>query len=216
MTHVSPVLDLIEVSKNNQNKSKKEQKSLVTKEQVQNMIRSVTPIIEQKYTDSVWSSYQPTYSFGGLSAITVPAQGTTRSTRVGDVLRWKSIEVRGQYYGAVSHVVRVILFSWHPATTPTGGDVLDGTYASSFRAPFAPYNITNKDMYSVYYDKMFQVSASGSQNDPIKFSKKVNIPSKFATGSSTGTNLLYILMIQDGVVTLGTIDMVVRCHFVDE
>lgn len=189
----------------------------VTKEQVQNMIRSITPVVEQKYTDSVWSSYQPTYSFGGLAAITIPGQGTSRSTRVGDIFRWKKIELRGQYYGAVSHIVRMIVFAWHPASTPTGGLVLDGTYASSFRAPFAPYNLTAKDQYSILFDTTFKISATGSQQQVFHLKKKMDTVAKYDTGSTTvGTNALYVLMVQDGITTLGTIDMVLRMHFVDE
>lgn len=180
------------------------------------MIRSITPVAEMKYIDTSFGSYVPTYSFGAISSFTTPGVGTGRSNRIGDVIKYKRLEVRGQYYGAVSHMVRMIIFHWKPNTTASGADVLDSTYVNTFRAPFAPYNFNQKDSFQILLDTHFVISATGKQNDIFKFDLKLKGVSKFDASASTGTNRIYGLWVSDGVVTLGTLDMVFRVHYVDD
>jgi len=180
------------------------------------MIKSLTPIAELKYVDASFASYQPTYSFGAISGITMPSAGTSRSSRVGDVVRWKRMEVHGQFYGAVSHICRMIVFLWKPTTTPTGDLILDSQYAGTFRAPFAPYNLNEKQNYQILSDKFLKISATGEQNDIFKLDLNLKAVAKFQSSSSTGTFKPYFFFVQDGVVTLGTIDMTVKLYFTDE
>jgi len=138
--------------------------------------------------------------------------------RIGDKIRPMYLQFKGQMYGGNSHVLRVIVFRWHPTTTPTGAQILDNTYVSTFRAPFAPYEESSKDMYTILKDKYFTLSAAGDQNKIIKFTisrKKMAIMNFTSGSSSVGSNLIYVLMCQDGVVTLNTIDMVARLVYQD-
>jgi hypothetical protein len=196
--------------------SKKNESKYVTKLQVQNMLKSVNPIVDMKYVDASLGSYQPTYSYGAISSLVVPVQGTSRNQRIGDVVKYKYLHVRGQFYGAVSHICRMILFTWTPITTPSGSDILDATYINTFRAPFAPYNYEQKQNYHILLDKTHMVSATGAQNDPFDYSLKLKNVARFTTGSSVCSYKIYGLWVQDGIVTLGTYDMVFRAYFEDE
>jgi len=196
---------------------KKGEKKPVPKSVKTYVKRTLAATIEDKYVDSIYASYQPTYTFGWITQLTPPAQGLGSNQRIGDKIRPTKIQVCGQMYGANSHVIRLILFRWHANTVPTGGQVLDGTYATSYRAPFAPYADSTKSMYTILKDKMLVCSASGVQNVPFKFNigrkKLANI--EFAPGAATGTQLIYVLMVQDGTVTLDTIDSVMRLWYED-
>jgi len=197
---------------------KRTYKKKVSKVVKQYVKRTLAARTEDKFVDTLWSALTPSYSYAALSAVTMPAQGTTNETRIGDRIRPTKLQIRGSYYGANSHLLRLIFFRWHPNTTPTGANVLDNTYVSSFRAPFAPYEDSTKPMYTILKDKTMALSATGNNVHPFKFtiSRKKLANMDFTAGSSTvGTNLIFCLMVQDGFATLNTIDMVGRLWFED-
>lgn len=180
------------------------------------MIKSINPVEDDKYADSSFTSYQPTYTYAFISGITYPAQGTNRNQRVGDSIRIKKLQVKGQFYGAVTHLARMIIFIWKPISTPTGSEILDSSYAGTFRAPFSPFNFENRSNFKILLDKTHTISESGRQQEYFNYDINMNTVTKFNTGSSTGTNKLYFFWVADGIVTLGTYDLTIRFFFEDE
>lgn len=192
----------------------KKSTELVTKQQVMSMIKQP---LDVKYVDTSATSYIPTYSYGAISSLTLPSQGTSVNQRVGDKIRLRNMEVKGQLYGAVSHICRIIFFLWKPNTTPSGSEILDSAYVSTFRAPFAPYNYPTKDNFIILDDFVETISATGLQN--AVFHRNIDLKSRqitFGSGGGTGTFRPYWLMVADGVITLGTIDIVIRLHYYDD
>jgi len=174
--------------------------------------------IENKYIDAVYSSYQPTYSYGFISFLAFPGtQGPGISQRIGNAIKPTKISFRGQYYGGNTHILRMIVFRWHPNTAPTGALVLENVYASTFRAPFTPYNYENRGMYTILKDKTYNLSAGGPNNVLINFDLKGKklAQVKWDQAGANVSNGVYVIMIQDGVVTLNTVDMVVRTWYED-
>jgi len=180
--------------------------------------RTIAARVEDKYVDSVWESLSPNYTFNSnITAITNPIVGTSDNQRIGDKIRPVKLQVTGQMYGTNSHVIKVILFRWHPNSVPTGNDIMDSTYTTTFRAPWAPFNHANRSMYTILKVKQLQISATGSQNQPFKFniSRKKLASIQYLNGGVTGTNLIYCLMVQDGFASLGVIDMIARLWYED-
>lgn len=200
-----------------QPKAKKDEPKPVSKSVKNYVKKTIASTIEDKYVDSVYSTYQPTTSYNFLTQLTPPAQGLASNQRIGDKIRPTKIQVKGQMYGANSHVIRMIIFRWHANTVPVGTQILDGVYVTTNRAPFAPYADSTRSMYTILKDKMLICSAAGVQNVPFQFTvgrkKLANV--EFAPASATGTQLIYVLMVQDGVITLDTIDCVMRLWYED-
>jgi len=198
---------------------KRTYKKKVSKTVKQYVKRTLAARIEDKYTDSVYAAYAPTYTYNlWVTAITMPTVGTSDNERIGDKIRPTKLQVCGQMYGVnISHIIKMIFFRWHPNTTPTGNDIMDSTYTGTARAPWAPYNHNQRASYTVLKVKQLQISSTGTQNQTFKFniSRKKLANIQFASGGATGTNLMYVLMIQDGFATLGSIDMVARLWYED-
>nr|DAV77983.1 MAG TPA: capsid protein [Circoviridae sp.] len=200
-------------------KRKRNYKKKVSPTVKQYVKRTLAARIEDKYTDSTYASYAPTWTYNSwVTAITMPTVGTSDNERIGDKIRPTKLQICGQMYGInVSHVIKMIFFRWHPNTTPTGNDIMDSNYTGTARAIWAPYNHNQRQSYTILKTKQFVVSLTGTQNVPFKFniSRKKLANIQFANGGATGTNLIYCLMIQDGFSTLAVVDMVARLWYED-
>lgn len=80
---------------------------------------------------------------GSLIDLTVIAQGVTDSTRLGDSINLKSVQMKWTWsLGTTPNTVRVIVFQWFGDANidaPTPSSILQGTFIGGVGAPHAPY-----------------------------------------------------------------------------
>lgn len=138
-----------------------------------------------------------------LTDLSVITQGDTDTSRDGDELRATTISMR--YYVAGyddTNFVRIILFQWHPDTTPIVADILNAVVTAGF---LANYEVDRAENYKIMYDRTHAVVAnySGQQNTSNFVYKKLRIPRpkmKFYNATAVGTNKIWMLTISDSSV----------------
>lgn len=197
-------------------------KSKLTKKTVSNSVKTyvkkvIAKSIEDKYIDTTLIGAIPSWAYGFLYPVGLPTPGTGRSNRIGDKIRPVKIEVQLKYYGSNTHSCRVIFFRWHPQTTPTGGNVLDGAHASSALAILAPYDDQYSSMYTVLKDNTYTLSANGSNQIVSKFriGRKKLAGCEFVGTTAVASQQIYYLLVQDGSATLNSVDAHVRMYYED-
>jgi len=178
--------------------------------------------VETKFLDGFFGSAGG--NSGNIFTLVLPGQGSTDSTRVGDDIKPVMWELRGYLSGGNIHAMRVVLFQWHieSTTAPTFGNILNGAASgTSTQAPFAfPAWDYQKTMFNILSDKMFYAQGTGTDMNILNY--RVKIPGTklrkihFINGSTTDCfNGLYMLTVQDGAVTLNTLNCSSRLTWKD-
>jgi hypothetical protein len=203
---------LIALNKQKRNPSKtSDLKSLVAQE--------VKKIEGEKYHNKfidTQATATPAYNQGPFSMV-LPIQGVTDSNRIGDTIRLTKISCRVYLNGINTHLMRLIIFRWHPLSisqAPTAALILQSISATY--APLSPYMFDTKPLFSVLYDKTWPMdSYHGTYVE--EFSLRANWVTKFNTNSATDAiDSVFILYLQDGTLTLNTITLDFRLFYHDE
>lgn len=144
-------------------------------------------------------------------------QGDTDQSRDGDRLMWAGkVDLRVEAIIGSSdpyNNVRLILFQWHPNSTPAVEDLLlDGP--SEAPDLFSQFNHDKRQEYKILFDKTWKLVGNGSSASVpytqasttgikrFKISlKKARKQVQFAGGGTTGTNKLYLMYMSDSAVT---------------
>lgn len=144
-------------------------------------------------------------------SVTNVPQGDGDSTRDGDRISCRSLEVFAYIntdpsvtaaFAANNALIRYVIFQWYPTTVPVYTDVFGGGLSTTSRAPMAPYNHDNRQLFRFLYDKIFVLNPSSANSSIIIHKKIINIPQKniqYASGSTQGTNEIYYMVICDGI-----------------
>ena len=85
-----------------------------------------------------------------VSALTLIPQGQSASQRIGDSIHVDHFQLRYHVlYGDATQYVRVIIFQWHPISTPTATDILANGVSGSVDAVSSFYQLNTKQQYSI-------------------------------------------------------------------
>lgn len=176
----------------------------VSKQQVRDMIRSLTEQREEKY--SSFSLVPGTVDFNGtVVSLSDIDQGVTDSTRIGDQVILKEIEF--SYWGitgSANSIMRVILFQWLDLEPPTIGDVLITTGGSAV-SPLSLFNQDEVPSRRVIMDDLFYLNAVDKTNYVRQFKAKVPVAKcQFEGGTTDGRGKVYYLAISSSNANLPT------------
>ncbi len=157
---------------------------------------------------------------GTIFSILRPAQGVSDLDRIGDSVFLKHIELKYATSAAdPTNLVRVIVFKWNQASTPTVADVLTSAYLGTVQAPLAPLTWDNRSKITVYYDKLHSLVPS---TNTALVSSSLSLPIKgrvqwAASAVTNGTNQIYICAISDsGAATHPAFEFVSLVAFSDD
>lgn len=168
---------------------------------------------------------------GAITTISSVPQGDLDSTRDGDQLTIRSIELRWQASSSpgtgtsLQDSVRLILFQWFPATVPTAAQII----FTGLAATLAPYNHDTRFQFKILYDKVVNVtkaSATPIQNansiislPPVMITNGMKRKIQYTSGSSTvASNMLYVLYCSDVANGAGNnpqVDFITKLNFSD-
>lgn len=180
----------------------------ITRQQVQAMIASKQTL---KFFDSHVYAVATTTA-GQQYAISAIPQGNTDSTRSGDSVSLKTVEVRGELYlqgtggtNDFTNQVRVVVYMWHPVSTgaaPVPASIFqDFSVAQS--GVMSAYSWDSKPQFSVLYDRNFALSGNGPSDLFFHFKKSFGA-GHLATWANSSTTLqsdgLFVIVISDSLV----------------
>lgn len=157
-----------------------------------------------------------------VSALTLIAQGQSSSQRIGDSIHVDHFQLRYHVlYGDANQYVRVIIFQWHPISTPAATDILSNGVTGSIDAATSFHQVNTKQQYSILSDKSYDLLSTGDSfahecimNIRRGFQKTITANS--TSGTST-TNKIYVLCISDStVVPHPTVTLNLRTFYRDE
>ncbi len=136
---------------------------------------------------------------GFIRDLSAVPQGDTDITRDGDALMASSVDIRYTIFSADNYNVwRVIVFQWHPITTPVVADILNNVASSNVNAF---YETDHAHMFKIMYDKTWTLNENVSGTSVALSGRfKVRVPRKqvkYLNTSTTGTNKVYYLLISD-------------------
>lgn len=191
-----------------------------TKKQVAKIARRVLNTnAEHKFFDTKYLNSTIDFSGGVLSLCEVPQTTTqaTDSTRIGDSIMPKSIEMRLNFaYNAntLLNCVRIILFRWKTfdsthGIAPTTGMILQYT-GSDGASVHSPLIHDSRGMSVVIFDHIVTMDPAQAENRSVyrKF-LLAKIPIQYFATGLEGMNKYYILLLSDQNAT-GTNDPIVR------
>lgn len=191
----------------------------VTRKEVKQIIKRVA---ETKYLN-FHADLVSVPSTGYINRMSTIAQGQTDSTRIGDKLRYKSMELRGEFIGAdTTQLVRLILFVWKPdsnADAPAAlSDVLHGTYTGSNEVPMAPYTHDLRSNFTILRDKTYALSTAGRPS--VQFHWKLNNVRgkelKLIAAGNEGKNHIYMMAVSDSdVASHPTLSVISQLSYTD-
>lgn len=193
------------------------------------MVRTAQRVInynlEKKYIDTAYSGGLD--STGVLTAVTASSVGTgDQSARVGDKIKALSLKIKWQFITNINvstSFIRVIWFQWHPdssVTAPTVGDILQPAPSyTSF------YNHDKGSLFSIFSDCTYTLQTQGrtnvSVNKTFRFGSKLGKMKfvkpivKYTTGSGSGCDQIYCLIISDRSANTPTIQGTSRLSYTD-
>lgn len=150
-------------------------------------------------------------------------QGDTDTTRDGDRLGLRSIELDFSVYqdtlvtAATDDVIRIIVFQWYPATTPSDSAMLTSVASGSTRACMVPYSHDNRQMFRILFDRSYSLQYYGKSCYKVKTLIK-RFPHKmiqYQSGTTTGTNKVYLMACTMNASAHCFLDGVVKTNFND-
>lgn len=193
------------------------------KEVIKIATKKIANTAELKYIDATLSAVAVNQGGSVNKVSSVPA-GTTDSSRIGDELTIRDIEVTVRFamtstYSIAngSQAVRFILFQWYPDDTsaaPAAGNVLQltGSVVAYLSAPHHDF----RRQYKILYDTSAVLCATGPDSVIRSW---VGQPGKKTlrydgTGSS-GDGQIYALWIGDAITNPPGMDMWCRINYMD-
>ncbi len=192
--------------------------SLVTKQQVRDMIRStVTNSMELKCTDADVSSSNTYYSSFNLVNTAI---GATLTTRVGNYVNIKRLLGKLTFtYADTTNAVRVLIIQWKGLIAsggPVAGQVL--SYPNSVLTPMSP--LLQDDAYTLVYDSGVRILTSSQTALAINFDVTTGFNSKVSfDGTSNASNLtngLFLITLNDSAASPNpSVVGLVRCYYTD-
>ncbi len=205
-------------------RTKKSRRPLSSAAQVkknQSDIRKIKSGFEDKFHDTTIAGLAID-NVGQISVLNNPAQGDTDSTRDGDSIMNKWIDIRGYIVvntGATDqvNVVRFLLLWDKQVTIGNAGDVLESV--GNVNAPMSPYKHDRRHQYMVLEDFTVSLSQNGSSAiKKIRIIHKLNKKTQFNAASTTiNTGCLNLVMISDEATASlpPTFVFTSRVHFLD-
>lgn len=150
------------------------------------------------------------------------SQGDGITERIGDKIKIKSLFCRlnvNAASAATYNTLRLIIFRWNSAGTPTVGDILSLTTTATIRH-LSQLNYLNRRLYQIKYDNTYIVSDNASidilaiQTD--KFYIKTFGDAYWGAASTTPVKgHIYCLAISDSAVNLPQLALVSRVKYTD-
>lgn len=141
---------------------------------------------------------------GTLTNLTVVPQGTTDSTRIGDKLVIRGLNIKYEVIAADStQMVRVMLFQWHPNTqllSPIMSDILVSTTLSTTNAPLANNVWDYQNQYTVLYDRVHRLDSLEKASDIVRKNINLRYAKKtivFYAATTAASEHIYMLVVSD-------------------
>lgn len=160
-------------------------------------------------------------SGGSMTLLNGMTQGDTASSREGNSIRMKSLDLRFYLTNnstAVNTNTRVMLVH---DKQPNGSTALV-TDVLATNNVVSPRNLDNRKRFKVIYDRTFSLSTAGPSNLNSAFYKKdFNQHVAFYNASNAGTiadistGALFLLLLSDQAVNAPTINYYFRLRFID-
>lgn len=169
------------------------------------MIKSATQardIIEWKF-NMVASSAQNISLGGLLIPLADINQGDSDSTRNGDAVSLKKLEINFGFYAATqANACRLLVFQWFPLTTDGPGLASLLFNTGTAYTVFSNYQQDTYQSYQILYDEIFSVSPT----EALRVGRCVmdtfaRRSIQYTAGTITGTSKLYAYVISDDGVT---------------
>lgn len=157
-----------------------------------------------------------------ISALTLIPQGQTSSQRIGDSIHVDHFALRYYaLYGDATQFMRVIIFQWHPISTPTAADILANGVSGSIDALSSHYQMNTKQQYSILHDAGYTLQSTGdTYGQYIHMNLRKGFQKTITANSTAGTsttNKVYVLCISDSsVVPHPTLTINLRTFYRDE
>lgn len=170
--------------------------------------------VKQQLSKNLETKYQIRYigetvsNSGNIHCITSQvAQGTTDTTRIGDMITLNSLTMRAYFAaGDAINLLRLIIFQWYPlsdtaTSPPVATDLLDD-FSLSIPYIIAPFKTDYLGTrFTVLYDQTFP-SVVGASNEYVV--KDINVPLKYAhkkiqysAATTEATNHLWYMCVSD-------------------
>lgn len=139
-----------------------------------------------------------------VNALSLIPQGQSSSQRIGDSVHIDHLSIRYRVrYGDSNQYIRVIIFQWHPSSTPTAADILaNGVSGGIDNTSF--YQQNTKQLYSIIHDAEYDILQAGDSfahsyhADLRRGFQKTMVASN--TAGTTSTNKIYSLLWSDSSV----------------
>lgn len=157
---------------------------------------------------------------GSVTQLTAVAQGDTDLTRNGNSIKPLSLLMKGEIQmstSASNSVVRVMVFKDTQQvadTSPSVGDVLDGSFTNLY---LAPLNNETVGRFKVIYDKLFRLNIQGKSSAIINVYKKLYGHVRFNGSASTDIQKggIYLLVVGDEPTNIPSITLQTRICYSD-
>lgn len=178
---------------------------------------AVLPIVKAINTEQKWFDNAYTRTVDSASpAIDIQsmfATGTTESTRIGNSILDKDINIRinmaGNFTSAASNYVRIILFVDKETAAVAGAP----TMATLLQAPtniLSAFNKDYTDRYAILKDKRVVLNSASNQGMMIKIYKKLDFHTRYvgngaAAPANAGQNHIHIVLMTSNTVGQGVV-----------
>lgn len=185
-----------------------------------NLKRNMLTLGEKKYFTASISTLSVTDTAAIFDLCNI-AQGGGDSERNGDQLTLRSFEMR---YDVVfplvtpdgTNLLRVIVFQWHPNSTPTAATLLISSVTQPWNSPYAH---DSRFQFKILYDKTVKISLNGpavaSERCFIKSINKRKV--QYNSGGNVGTEKLYLLVVSNSAAVGHPIfDCVYKTNYSDQ
>jgi hypothetical protein len=182
---------------------------------------------EIKVHDHSIPSFLPTRdgAAGDMKHLTGIAQGDSETTRDGQQINIKSLQVKGQMYldtAIQSSTVRLIIFvdkNFLGSGVPSALNLLDGTgYFGTPQAPYVMRNRKERERFKILFDKVYSLNTNGANTLPINIYRRLNMKSTFSgiNATDTGKNNIFLIAISGQAMDdRPTLDLLSRVSFTD-
>lgn len=183
--------------------------------------RIPAPILykEPKYFDTSGVAVAMSSS-GFFLSLTSTTNGTTDITRIGDQVELHSMEFRYSVSVAdATNIMRLVIFQWNADDT-TDTPSFSKLMVSGSQTWNSPFNHDNSSKLTILYDKVLTLATYY----PVKHEsfllpldrQPVRKILKYAAGSTTGNNMIYMYAVSDSTATTHPfIDYYARVNFYD-
>jgi len=160
--------------------------------------------------------------------ISAVPQGSTDAERDGDRLFWQgwldfnyTVSINQANVSGLSNL-RVIVFQWHPNSVPTAATILLAGPSGGVDI-YSQYGHDNRQLFCIIHDRLHALTGSGvtanlsyTNSSSMAFLEKIPLGAvrdymhfdktvQFVTGSTTGTNRIYILFVSDQAGGVGAV-----------